>query len=280
MTRTAALRSEIEDAKASHSSLLELFWRLKNGDELEVGRLVGRIKSGAEILDGSLLRRLEHGDVAGQPADVPEWVAHVHAPTSEQDGEVRNRSAIRDLGQTHSRPGIWTRGTTLPTYPTDPPLENMNARPDVPSLVVAADSKNVPLSPIDHQPNNLLPFTHGEVYESHLQHLLRSHLTEIREGFALQCSCISEIFFCHDNIAFENLFDTLLSSEESNILPSVLCEMCAVAAASGQYVRDVLPPSLIDCWYSKLCTLYLIIVRERLGSFGNRRSETLPRRLH
>jgi hypothetical protein len=89
---------------------------------------------------------------------------------------------------------------------------------------------------------------------------------KIREGFALRRSCISEMVFCHDNITFANLFDILLSSEESKILPSVLCEICAVAAASSQYVRNVLSPSLIDCWYNRLCTLYLIIIRERLRS--------------
>lgn len=232
MTRNAALRFEIEDAKASHSRLLGLFWQLKNGDELEVGRLVGHIKSGAENLDESLPPRLEHDDIYGQPAGVSGRTAQVHATRSEQDDEIRNRSTIRDLGSTHNRTGIW---------------------------------------------NDLLPFTHDEGHESPLQQSLRSHLNTIREGFALKCSCISEIFFCHDNIAFENLFNTLLTSKVSSIPSSVLCEMCAVAAVSGQYVRDMLPPSLIDCWYSKLCTLYLIVVREGLGLFECRRRETFLR---
>ena len=265
MTRTAALRSEIEDAKASHSRLLQLFWQLKNGDELEVGTLVGRIRSGAEILDESPSQRLEHGDVSGQPADEPGRGTHVHAPRSEQDGEIRNRSAVRHLGQTHDRARVWRSGTTTPTCPIDRPLKNTNARPDVSSLMIGSDSKIIPLPLINHQPNSLFPFTHDKGYKSHLQHTLRSHLTQIREGFAIKCSCISEIFFCHDEIAFDNLFNTLLRSEESQIPPSVLCEMCAVAAASGQYVRDILPPSLIDCWYSKICTNHLIIVLEDLA---------------
>lgn len=277
MTRTATLKSKIEDAKASHSSLLELFWRLKNGDELEVESLVQRIRSGADILDGSLPRRLGHGDVSGQTANVPGRAAHAHALMTERDEETQNCATIRELGQMHDRPNIWTRSTTVPTFPPDPPSANMNAQSEMSPLMVATGFENFPLPPTHHQPNRLLPYTHDKGYQSHLHYSLRSHLTMIRKGFAIKRSCISEIFFCHDDIAFDQLFNILLQPEEFNIPPSVLCEILAVAATSGQYVRDTLSPSLIDYWYSKLCTMHLIIVLERLGSFEYRRSEAFLR---
>jgi hypothetical protein len=37
----------------------------------------------------------------------------------------------------------------------------------------------------------------------------------------------------------------------------MLCEMCAVAVTSGQYVRDLIEPGVLDYWYGKspsVCT--------------------------
>jgi hypothetical protein len=88
--------------------------------------------------------------------------------------------------------------------------------------------------------------------DASLQSSLRANLERIREGFQIQQSCISEVFFCHS----KETFDTLMSSVEQDFadpqISSVLCEISAVATIAGQYVRDSLQPGVLDQWYSRL----------------------------
>lgn len=80
---------------------------------------------------------------------------------------------------------------------------------------------------------------------------LQANVEKIREGFAIQRMCISEIFYCHDNEDFERLLAGVEGSWNGLLSRPVLCEVCALAATCGQYVRDAVSPGLIDYWYGE-----------------------------
>jgi len=84
-----------------------------------------------------------------------------------------------------------------------------------------------------------------------LRQSLQSKMTSIRKGFELQRSFIAELFFCYEPQTFEELFTDLTGDPRFPIASSMLCEMCAVAVAAGQYVRDLIEPDVLDCWYGK-----------------------------
>jgi hypothetical protein len=84
-----------------------------------------------------------------------------------------------------------------------------------------------------------------------LQLSLRENLDKIQEGFHMQQSCISEIFFCHSKETFGSLMSCLEQESADPPASSILCEICAVATIAGQYVKEYLRPGLLDQWYSR-----------------------------
>ena len=82
-----------------------------------------------------------------------------------------------------------------------------------------------------------------------LRKSLQSNMTSIRKGFELQRSFTAELFFCYEPRAFEELFAILTGDPRFPIASPRLCEMFAVAVTSGQYVRDLIEPDVLDCWY-------------------------------
>lgn len=106
----------------------------------------------------------------------------------------------------------------------------------------------------EHQ--NALGFSSG--YEPLLKGLLSSNISTIREGFTILQSCNLEIRKIHDIEQFDTLFSMLSRREDAPVPRSTLCEMCAVAATSGQYVRHLLGPGLINYWYSKIHSWHLV----------------------
>jgi hypothetical protein len=82
-------------------------------------------------------------------------------------------------------------------------------------------------------------------------------MAAVRTGFELQRSLVSELFYCYEPETFEELFMNLDSGPATPITSSMLCEMCAVAVTCGQFVRDLIEPGVLDCWYGmspSVCT--------------------------
>jgi hypothetical protein len=88
-------------------------------------------------------------------------------------------------------------------------------------------------------------------YEPLLRGLLSSNIAEIRQGFLALLSWNIEIWKIHNIEQFESLFSILCHKEDVYIPRSILGEMCAVAAISGQFVSHLLAPGLINYWYGK-----------------------------
>jgi hypothetical protein len=88
-------------------------------------------------------------------------------------------------------------------------------------------------------------------YEPLLRGLLSLNIAAIRQGFLDLQSWNVEIRELHDTEQFDSLFSVLYREEDAYVPRSRLCEMCAVAATSGQFVRHLLAPGLINYWYGK-----------------------------
>lgn len=80
---------------------------------------------------------------------------------------------------------------------------------------------------------------------------LQRNIGKIQEGALVKEACISEIFFCHTQDEFSDLVAAFGQGDDSTIPPAVKGEMYAAAATSGQYVRDLLGPDILDAFYSK-----------------------------
>lgn len=80
---------------------------------------------------------------------------------------------------------------------------------------------------------------------------LQRNIGKIQEGALVKEACISEIFFCHTQDEFSDLVAAFDQGDDSTVPPAVKSEMYAAAATSGQYVRDLLGPGLLDPFYSK-----------------------------
>lgn len=80
---------------------------------------------------------------------------------------------------------------------------------------------------------------------------LQRNIGKIQEGALVKEACISEIFFCHTQDELSDLFAAFDHGDDNTISPAVKSEMYAAAATSGQYVRSLLGPDLLDPFYSK-----------------------------
>lgn len=89
-------------------------------------------------------------------------------------------------------------------------------------------------------------------YEPLLRGLLSLNIVEVRQGFLVLRSWNDDIREIHDTEQFDSLFSVLCHEKDAHIPRSRLCEMCAIAATSSQFVRHLLAPGLINYWYGKL----------------------------
>lgn len=122
-----------------------------------------------------------------------------------------------------------------------------------------------------------LPLAHCSEFDTTLRKSLQSNSEKIRKGFAVQRMCISEIFFCHDKDAVESLFERLSLEQSIKNPRPTLCELCAVAATSGQYVRDLISADLLDYWYGKFdfIMLHCSSLEVKTDTVQTRRDSTL-----
>jgi hypothetical protein len=95
-----------------------------------------------------------------------------------------------------------------------------------------------------------------------LRGLLSLNSAEIQQGFLDLQSWNVEIRELHDTEQFDSLF-SVFYHQDVYVPRSRLCEMCAVVATSGQFVRHLLALGLINYWYGKS---NLGVLVSRMGS--------------
>jgi hypothetical protein len=138
------------------------------------------------------------------------------------------------------------------------------------------DHDGYPSNPPTTQPDTTLCRTIGTIarrqvdvsfspeYESLLTGLLSSSIAKVRQGFIVLESWNCEIRKVHDTEQFDFLFSFLSRGEDTSIPRSILCEICALAATSDQYVRDLLASGLINHWYGKFSSEVLFSRKDQV----------------
>jgi hypothetical protein len=250
MSRLVTLKSEHKQLQSSHDNLMQLYRRLKQGSASEVSAIIEQIKLSDEIPDMS-----KHG---GRPPRLGDCVQLAVSPPGlvDQSTNFHTGSSVLsereiplaldlmpDSTSSSLRASRYADTIGLPSsyhdngYLGDPPTTKWHAIFRRAFYTNAEDESAVRYS-LGHEPL--------------LRGLLSSNVAEIRQGFLVLRSWNIEVREIHNTEEFDSLFSVLCQKEDAYIPRSRLCEMCAVAATAGQYVRHLLAPGLINYWYGKL----------------------------
>lgn len=230
LTRSAALRSEVSRLSTRNGSLLELYWQLRHGSASEASSLLEQIRSGRLVPEHSQIPELRPSGVAFTSPSKPPY-------SDVPDVSLGIRGSLSGLAAGSSGGAA----SMSPTYTTAPGC------PLLSSALQAKKELNPSCSDSTTHSSPLLPHRFS-FDDASVLWTLQANVEKIREGFAIQRMCISEIFYCHNSEDFERLLADLEGSWNALLPRSMLCEVCALAATCGQYVRDAIPPGLIDYW--------------------------------
>jgi hypothetical protein len=250
MSRLVALKSEHKRLKSSHDNLMRLYRRLKQGSALEVSAIVGKIKTSDEILDMSAHKaRISPSLNCAQLAN--DRPGSMHQNEISQAGSLelmrRETSVISDQTPKSTSSYLCTSrnadSTGLPLGIHDNGYHN-----DSRTINWRATFRHVAYTNSENE--SAMGFSVG--YEPLLKGLLSCNLDRIRLGFTILRSWSIGSRNIHGIEEFDHLFSVLYYEGHKTISRSRLCEMCAIAAISGQYVRQLLAPGLINYWYGKL----------------------------
>jgi hypothetical protein len=261
MSRLVALKTEHKQLKSSHDNLMQFYRRLKQGSASEVSAIIELIKSSDKILDmseheGRLPRSLDSAQLA---ADGP-GLADQDAKSRPGSSALLERGASSALDQTPESICFvpWAsrhaESTGLPSRNYDygclgdPPVTQPHATPCRLFYTNAEHESAVGFS---------------LEYEPLLRGLLSLNIAEVRQGFLVLQSWNIDVRKIHNTEQFDSLFSVLCHDEDAYVSRSRLCEMCAIAATSGQFVKHLLTPGLINYWYGKLPLGVLV---SRMGS--------------
>jgi hypothetical protein len=250
MSRLVTLKSEHKQLKSSHDNLMQLYRRLKQGSASEVSAIIEQIKMSDEILDMPEHKgRLPQLRDCVQPAANPPGSVDRSAKLHTRSSALSERETSLALGLT---PESTSTSPFAPRYADtfgipsshyddgylgDPPTTKWHATFRR-AFYTNAEQESAVCSSLEHEPL--------------LKGLLLSNIAAIRQGFLVLRSWNIEAREIHNIEQFDSLFSVLCYEEDADILRSRLCEICAVAATSGQYVRHLLAPGLINYWYDKL----------------------------
>jgi hypothetical protein len=228
ISRLVALKSEHKQLTSSHDNLMQLYRRLKQGSASEVSAIIKQIKLSDEILDISV-----HEGRLPQSQGCVQLAAH--------QPELVGQSVKLHSGSS----ALSERGISLALNPTS---ESTSSSPYAPrhAEVIALPSSHYDDGYLGDPPTTKWHATFRRAFYTNVELenavcsslILRSWNIEVRE--------------IHNTEQFESLFSFLCHKENACIPRSRLCEMCAVAATSGQYVKHLLAVGLINYWYGKL----------------------------
>lgn len=258
-SRTSALKSEIARLKTSNSLLTDLHWQLKHANESDALALIGQIRCDKNVLDSLEPQISDQGNMQQPYLGIPEHLAPSSATAEasrKRPSEAAAIDALRQSYQMNDASGL--------TFPSSQTLLADSANGPADSSIADASPSNktgqssrAPFLPSSHGKHELFMSNHPD-RDMSLHISLKSHYDQIREGFSMQRKCISEIFYCHDSNTVESLFQKLSARNSSPIPLTILCELCALAATSGQYVRGLIAPDLLDHWYGQF---YHVVVQ-------------------
>lgn len=268
VTRTAALKSKLEQLELDYGSIVDLHSQLKNGQPDEVAALVNRIRAedpleSREPLDpGSITSESRsHADgpeSTGDVASEANWDSF-NTPPAAFGGTPRNQfpqkpfySGISDeipidpalagldpqLGR-YTQPvpsNFGSQNTTMPAQYTQDP--NLSAY-------------NLPV------PNSDAPMSARQLFQTHTPSMLRSNVSNVRQGMSIQSRSMPEECIAYSESQVESLISVVEMHADHEIPRASLCELSSIAAVAAQYVRGHLQPGVIEFFYGKLPTHWI-----------------------
>lgn len=245
LTRTAALKSEVAQLRTNSSNLLDLYRQLRDGSAVEARNLVEKIRSGEVPID------VPPNPMAGQRS--------ISGMTWRPSGLFEALDpAISRHSRKMSQPVMASSQGASPPFHVAKRYAASQRHPTKATDQCATTEEPSPMpqpridEPLSYQQAEFsTPFYQGEDNDVSLQMSLWQNLSKIQEGFHMQQSCISEMFFCHSKDTFEILMSCLKQDCADPPKSSILCEICAVASIAGQYVQDALPSGVLEQWYSR-----------------------------
>ena len=268
VTRTAALKSELTQLKATNNNLLKLYQQLRDGSPSDAWNLVKQIRSGVRIDGLPLQPDAGLGIVRTRPSrsssvsEVPDNVSSQHGWYSTRS--ISSASSSLSNLRRAAEDDVLVSQEQQQGQPSQQQPQQQQSRQVPAKLVVRFALTQEPVAILSSNNNGISPyplcsdlevrrsFTGGEDNNTLLQCSLQDNLSAIQEGFKIQQSCMSEIFFCHNKSTFDALIACLQKGQTEPQTSAVLCELCAVAIVAGQYMQDSIEPGVLDHWYSKL----------------------------
>jgi hypothetical protein len=251
MSRLVALKSEHKQLKLNYGNLVELYTRLKHGSTSEVSAIIERIKSRDEILDMS-----EHKDRLVLSGDCPPLTIDITGSANDVGhAALSERETSPALGQTLGFTSSF-QYTSLYADSIEPALSNGRIGYPISPPTTRLDATLY--RTIGTSAKRQVAVGFSPEYESLLTGLLSSNFAKLRQGFMVLQSRNCESRKVHNTEQFDFLFSFLSRGEDTTTPRSTLCEICALAATSGQYVSHLLAPGLVNYWYGKLRSRVLV----------------------
>jgi hypothetical protein len=248
LTRTAALKSEVAQLRTNSSNLLELYRQLRDGSAVDAWNLVEKIRSGEVPIDVPSIADAEPGTIS-RISPRPSGLVEALDPAISRHSRRISQPGMASSQGTSSTSHVAKRYAVSQRSHTRANGRDTTTEAQHPAIDPRIDEP-LPYQTFG-QANVSTPVHREEDRDVSLQLSLRENLDKIQEGFRMQQSCISEIFFCHSEETFESLMSCLNQDCADPRDSSILCEICAVATIAGQYMQGSLPPDLLDEWYSR-----------------------------
>lgn len=260
ITRTAALKSKLEQLELDYGSIVELHSQLKHGQPDEVAALVNRIRAEDPLESRAPL----------DPASITSET-HSHADGAESNEDAASEANWESFNAPSTAFGEIPRApfTQNPFYsgmpddiPIDPELAGLDPQLSRYGQPVppAFDSSSVVMpTPYNQDPTRNVynmplseagaPIPARHLFQIHTPTMLRSNIANVRQGMSIQSRSMPEGCSAYSESQVESLISAVELQADNDIPKASLCELSSVAAVAAQYVRGHLQPGVIEFFY-------------------------------
>lgn len=256
------MKSKLEQLELDYGSIVDLHSQLKHGHPGEVAALVNRI-------------RAEDPSESRAPLD-PDSITsdgHSHADGPESSGDVASEVNWDSLNTPPTAFGE-IQGNPFPqnpfysglpdSIPIDPALAGLDPQLSGygQSNPTSFGSQNIAGSTTFSQDPNLtmynmavtkseVPMSARQLFQSQTPQMLRSNVSNVRQGMALQSRSMPEACTAYSESQVESLISAVEMHADHEIPRVSLCELSSIAAVAAQYVRGHLQPGVMEFFYGE-----------------------------
>jgi hypothetical protein len=261
ITRTAALKSKLEQLELDYGSIVDLHSQLKHGQPDEVAALVNRIRAEDPLESRA---PLNPGCITSETHSHADEMASSDM-ASEANWESFNKP-LAAFGEIPRNPfpsnSLYRRmPDNIPIDPAlaglDPQLSPYNqpsaSNPGSQSLAIPMPFNQDPsLNIYNMSMSNFdAPISARYLYQTQTPSMLRSNISNVRQGMAIQSRSMPEVCTAYSESEVEGLILAIEMQPDHDIPRASLCELSSIAAVAAQYVRGHLQPGVIEFFYGE-----------------------------